>query len=122
MRRLAPGRATGALAAAFLVIVIACSPQRTDSSAERPRPADRGHEAVRVRLRHPAGRSRTVPTEEGRGCHALKRVTVFDVDQTQTPISRDAVDGFLAKTGARLWIQHDDIANAKLKKAPDYYE
>lgn len=49
-------------------------------------------------------------------------MTVFDVDQTQTPISRDAVDGFLAKTGARLWIQHDDIANAKLKKEPDYYE
>jgi N-acyl homoserine lactone hydrolase len=53
---------------------------------------------------------------------ALKRVAVFDVDQAQTPISRDAVDAFLAKTGAQLWIQHDDIANAKLKKAPEYYE
>lgn len=53
---------------------------------------------------------------------ALKRVAVFDVDQAQTPISRDAVEAFLTKTGAQLWIQHDDIANAKLKKAPDYYE
>lgn len=52
----------------------------------------------------------------------LKRVAVFDVDQNQTPISRDAVEAFLTKTGAQLWIQHDDIANAKLKKAPDYYE
>jgi hypothetical protein len=29
---------------------------------------------------------------------------------------------FLKNTGAQLWIQHDFIANAKLKKAPSYYE
>jgi len=27
-----------------------------------------------------------------------------------------------AATGAQLWIQHDIIGYAKLKKAPDYYE
>ncbi len=26
------------------------------------------------------------------------------------------------KTGARLWIQHDFLDNAKLKKAPPFYE
>ena len=29
---------------------------------------------------------------------------------------------FLKKTGAQLWIEHDIIGNAKLKKAPDFYE
>ena len=42
MRRLAPGRATVAVAAAFLVFVIARSPQRTDSSAERRDPQTAG--------------------------------------------------------------------------------
>ena len=36
--------------------------------------------------------------------------------------TRVAIDAFLKKTGAQLWIQHDFRANARLKKAPDYYE
>ena len=36
--------------------------------------------------------------------------------------SRAALDVFLKKTGAQLWIQHDLAANAKMKKAPSYYE
>jgi glyoxylase-like metal-dependent hydrolase (beta-lactamase superfamily II) len=52
----------------------------------------------------------------------LKRVTIFDFDQAQTAVSREAIEAFLAKTGAQLWIQHDDIGNSRLKKAPDYYE
>ena len=42
----------------------------------------------------------------------------FDADEKQTAASRAALDGFLKQTGAQLWIQHDFIANAKLKKAP----
>lgn len=52
----------------------------------------------------------------------LKRVTTFDFDQAQTALSREAIEAFLAKTGAQLWIQHDDIGNSRLKKAPNYYE
>ena len=52
----------------------------------------------------------------------LKRVATFDFDQAQTPVSRDAIEAFLTKTGAQLWIQHDYIGNSRLKKAPDYYE
>ena len=52
----------------------------------------------------------------------LKRVTIFDFDQGQTAASREAIEAFLAKTGAQLWIQHDSIGNSRLKKAPDYYE
>jgi hypothetical protein len=53
---------------------------------------------------------------------ALNRVTIFDFDQTLTPVSRKVIEAFLAKTGAELWIQHDAIGNSRLKKAPDYYE
>lgn len=53
---------------------------------------------------------------------ALERVATFDFDQEQTRSSRADIEAFLKKTGATLWIQHDFTANAKLKKAPDYYE
>ena len=46
--------------------------------------------------------------------------TEFNVDQTAA--SRVAIEAFLKKAGAQLWIQHDLTANAKLKKAPLYYE
>jgi glyoxylase-like metal-dependent hydrolase (beta-lactamase superfamily II) len=53
---------------------------------------------------------------------ALNRIPTFDADERQTAASRAALDVFLKKTGAQLWIQHDFNANAKLKKAPAYYE
>jgi len=53
---------------------------------------------------------------------ALNRVPTFEFNQEQTRASRVAIDAFLKKTGAQLWIQHDFKANARLKKAPDYYE
>jgi N-acyl homoserine lactone hydrolase len=46
--------------------------------------------------------------------------TEFNVDQTAA--SRVTIEAFLKKTGARLWIQHDFMGNAKLKKAPQYYD
>jgi N-acyl homoserine lactone hydrolase len=52
----------------------------------------------------------------------LHRVPTFDVDPAQTAASRAALEAFLKKTGAQLWIQHDLAANAKMKKAPGYYE
>jgi N-acyl homoserine lactone hydrolase len=52
----------------------------------------------------------------------LHRIPTFDADGKQTAASRAALDVFLKKAGAQLWIQHDFNANAKLKKAPNYYE
>jgi glyoxylase-like metal-dependent hydrolase (beta-lactamase superfamily II) len=52
----------------------------------------------------------------------LNRIPTFDADQRQTAASRAALDVFLKKAGAQLWIQHDFNANAKLRKAPSYYE
>ena len=52
----------------------------------------------------------------------LDRVPTFEFSQEQTRASRKEVDVFLKKTGAQLWIQHDFVGNAKLKKSPQFYE
>jgi N-acyl homoserine lactone hydrolase len=40
----------------------------------------------------------------------------------QTRASRAAIDSLLEATGAQLWIQHDILKNATLKKSPGYYD
>lgn len=52
----------------------------------------------------------------------LNRVPTTEFNVAQTIASRAAVEAFLKKTGAQLWIQHDFTANAKLKKSPEFYE
>jgi N-acyl homoserine lactone hydrolase len=52
----------------------------------------------------------------------LKVVPSFDFDQAQTAKSRAAIEDFVKKNSAQLWIQHDIAAGAKRKKAPEYYE
>ena len=53
---------------------------------------------------------------------ALGRIPTFEVDQAQTAASRQGIERFLKRSGAQLWIQHDFAGNAKLRKAPAYYE
>ncbi len=53
---------------------------------------------------------------------SLHRVPTFDADPKQTAASRTALDAFMQKAGAKLWIQHDLAAHSKLNKAPQYYE
>jgi N-acyl homoserine lactone hydrolase len=52
---------------------------------------------------------------------ALNRVPTFEFNQEQTRATRVATAAFLKKTDAQLWIQHDFRANARLRKALDYY-
>ena len=52
----------------------------------------------------------------------LKRVPTFNFDEAQTIESMDLVEDFLSETGARLWIEHDSAAYARLEKSPAYYE
>ena len=52
----------------------------------------------------------------------LRRVPTFDYDQELTPVTREAIEAFLADTGAQLWIQHDAVGNGMLKKSPEYYD
>jgi glyoxylase-like metal-dependent hydrolase (beta-lactamase superfamily II) len=52
----------------------------------------------------------------------LNRVPTTEFNAEQTAASRAAVEAFLKKSGAQLWIQHDFIGNTKLRKAPAFYE
>lgn len=52
----------------------------------------------------------------------LNRVPTFDSDPKQTAASRAALEVFMKKTGAQLWIQHDLVGNRKLNKSPEFYE
>jgi len=52
----------------------------------------------------------------------LKRLPVAEFNKDQTAASRADLEVFLKKTGAQLWIEHDIIGNARLKKAPEFYE
>jgi len=49
-------------------------------------------------------------------------VPTFDFNEEQTRATRVMIEAFLKRTGAQLWIQHDIIANAKLKKSPNFYD
>jgi N-acyl homoserine lactone hydrolase len=53
---------------------------------------------------------------------AQHHIPTTESNREQTATTRVAIEAFLKKTGAQLWIQHDFTADAKLKKAPDYYE
>jgi glyoxylase-like metal-dependent hydrolase (beta-lactamase superfamily II) len=52
----------------------------------------------------------------------LNRLPTFEFDTEQTRQSREALEAFLEKTGARLWIQHDFTAMAKIRKTPAFYD
>jgi hypothetical protein len=32
------------------------------------------------------------------------------------------IEDYVRRTGTQLWIEHDYIANSKLKKSPGYYD
>jgi len=53
---------------------------------------------------------------------SLGIVPGFDFNADQTRKSRADLEAFMKKSGAVLWIQHATADNAKLKKAPEYYE
>ena len=52
----------------------------------------------------------------------LDRVPTFEYSAEQTRASRKAIDEFVQKMNAQLWIQHDITGFAKLKKSPKFYE
>lgn len=51
-----------------------------------------------------------------------KKIPPFDSDKEQTAKSRAAIEAFVKKNKAQLWIQHDYTSGIKRKLAPDYYE
>lgn len=81
-----------------------------------------GHQVLYVKLPRTGGVVLSGDLYHFPEARALKRVTTFDHDQSRTPVARAAIEAFLTATGAQLWIQHDFVGNARLKKSPQYYE
>jgi len=50
------------------------------------------------------------------------KTPTFEFNHEQSLASRAAIEAFVKKTGAQLWIEHDQATFVKLKKAPAYYE
>jgi hypothetical protein len=46
--------------------------------------------------------------------------TEFNVQQSAA--SRVMIEEYLRGTSTQLWIEHDFVANSKLKKSPAYYD
>ena len=44
------------------------------------------------------------------------------IDAAMTRATRVRTEAFLKETGAQMWIQHDPPTNAKLRKAPEFYD
>jgi glyoxylase-like metal-dependent hydrolase (beta-lactamase superfamily II) len=81
-----------------------------------------GHQMLLVRLKNTgpvllSGDLYHFPQER-----TLNRFPVFEFDKQQTSRSRIEIDDFLRATSSALWIQHDFIANSKLRKAPAFYD
>jgi N-acyl homoserine lactone hydrolase len=45
-----------------------------------------------------------------------------DANPQQTMASRRAMEAYLKQSGAQLWIEHDPVMFARMKKAPDYIQ
>lgn len=52
----------------------------------------------------------------------LRRLPVADFNEDATRRSREALEAWMAKTGAALWIQHDLAAHETLRHAPQFYD
>jgi hypothetical protein len=46
--------------------------------------------------------------------------TEFNVQQSAA--SRVMIEEYLKRTKTEIWVEHDFVANAKLKKAPAFYD
>jgi len=50
------------------------------------------------------------------------RVPTFEYNKEQSLASRAMIEDYCKTTHTQLWIEHDYIANSKLKKSPQYYD
>jgi glyoxylase-like metal-dependent hydrolase (beta-lactamase superfamily II) len=81
-----------------------------------------GHQVLYVKLAKTGGVVLAGDLYHYTAERTLGRYPTFEIDEAMTRKSRAAIDAFLKKSGAALWIQHDFRGMAKLKKAPQYYE
>ena len=81
-----------------------------------------GHQVLYVRLARTGGVVLSGDLYHYPQERTLDRLPTFEFNEAQTRTARQAVETFLTRTRAQLWIQHDFVAHAKLKKAPEYYD
>ncbi len=81
-----------------------------------------GHTVLYVKLRNTGGVVLAGDLYHYPAERTLNRLPTFEVSEAETRAARAELEGFLARTGAALWIQHDLVAHRKLKKAPEYYD
>jgi glyoxylase-like metal-dependent hydrolase (beta-lactamase superfamily II) len=81
-----------------------------------------GHQVLYLKLRKTGGVVLSGDLYHFQEARALKRVPTFDFNEDQSTASRALIETFLRQANARLWIQHDFTTNARLTKAPGYYE
>jgi N-acyl homoserine lactone hydrolase len=80
------------------------------------------HQVLYVKLAKTGGVVLSGDLYHYRAARELKRLPTFDFNQEQSGLTRATVERFIKESGAKLWIQHDFTANAKLKKSPLYYD
>src|SRR5215469_4912422 len=81
-----------------------------------------GHQVLILHLKRTgsvmlAGDLYHYPEERGSG-----RVPTFEYNKEQSLASRAMIEDYVKKTHTQLWIEHDFLANSKLKKSPQYYD
>jgi len=81
-----------------------------------------GHQVLYVRLAHTGGVVLSGDLYHFPAQRTLDRVFRADFDTAQTRASRASIEAYLKRMNAQLWIQHDFVGNATLRKAPAYYE
>jgi len=52
----------------------------------------------------------------------LNRIPTFEFNKDESLASRAMIEEYVKRTNTQLWIEHDFVANSKLKKSPQYYD
>lgn len=81
-----------------------------------------GHQVLYVKLAKTGGVLLSGDLYHYQAERRLDKYPTFEFNVDQTRAARGAVDAFLKKTGAQLWIQHDLEHHKTLKLAPQYYD
>jgi glyoxylase-like metal-dependent hydrolase (beta-lactamase superfamily II) len=81
-----------------------------------------GHQSLYVRLAKTGGVVLSGDLYHYPEERTLNRLPTAEISLEDTRASRRRLDAFLARTGAQLWIQHDLVAAAGWRKAPEFYD
>lgn len=81
-----------------------------------------GHQSLLVNLPHTGAILLTGDLYHYPEERAAKTFPGFEFDRAMTAASRERVEALVDKKHAQLWIEHDILGYARLRKAPAYYD